>query len=138
MSVFNDLPIKRYPVFDRNKERVSIAIDTTLIEVVALRMRNQRYTILVYDYTFNQKRIQVTDTQRPDKDAPPGHGEIVKQLSTYDDNVATSVVAKLQESEDPIECVESMRKPWNSEGPDDVIRLDTTEEDNPYRGEKQR
>ena len=132
---FTQHPIKRYPKFDRNAQRIAIAMgDPTSLSVRADQMCNQRYTVLVYDYAFQQKRIQVTDIQKPDGDAPPGHGTIVKQLCTYHEDVAVSVVAKLQASEDPIECVESLRKPWNSEGPDDVVRLDTTEEDNPYRG----
>jgi len=37
-------------------------------------------TILVLRYAFNQKRIQITDTSKPDPHAPPGHGSIIHAL----------------------------------------------------------
>jgi hypothetical protein len=135
---FTHHPIKRYPSFDRDAERVAVAMDSILTTIQSSQMTNPRYSIIVYHYVMGQLRIQLTDLQKPDPDAPEGLGEIVKQLCTYHVNVALDLLAKLQASEDPIECVESMRTPWNSEGPDDVVRLDTTAADNPYRAKEQR
>lgn len=110
--------------------------DIPYIALAANTMKNQRYTLLVYRYVFGQFNIKVTDVSKPDASAPPGHGEIVKMLCTYIPDTLRNVLAKLQHSDDPVECVESMRTSHNSEGPDDVVRLDTTEKDNPHRGRK--
>lgn len=43
-------------------------------------MKNPRYTVLVQNYAYGQYRVQLTDRELPDPDAPPGHGSIVRAL----------------------------------------------------------
>jgi len=100
-----------------------------ILEFKGEEMRNPMYTIIVYLYMLGQYRIQVTELGRPDVHAPPGHGSICRLLCTYDWRTLVRVVDKLRDSDKILEKVDSYRRPWNSEGPYDRVRLDNTEED---------
>ncbi|MGA3170327.1 MAG: hypothetical protein ABSE62_04880 [Chthoniobacteraceae bacterium] len=103
-----------------------------LLEFRALR--NPRYTLMVFSFVLGQFRIQITDKEVPDTDAPEGHGGIVCEMCTYHANTMARVVRQLRMDEDPLALARSWERPWNCEGPGCRIRLDTTEADNPYRG----
>jgi|GEM_PF-3672804 len=109
------------------------------IEYFSEDMENGNYTIIVHQYMFGQLRIQLTDLRKRDPYAPEGHGGIVRELDTYHAGTASGACMNLSEAEDPEQwCIEQERD-WNCEmsadGPlaGDRIRLDETQESNPYR-----
>lgn len=53
-----------------------------------------------------------------------GHGSIVRVLMTARPSRCISVLAHLHQSPDPEACCRHMAKPWNTDHPDDKIRLD--------------
>lgn len=114
-------------------------IELNRTEYLSDDMANKNYTILVEQYMFGQLRIKLTDIRHRDPYAPKGHGGIVRELDTYYSSTAAATCMNLSEAEDPERwCIEQERD-WNCEmsgdGPlaGDRIRLDETQESNPYR-----
>lgn len=108
-------------------------------EILSDEMTNHNYTVLARDYAFGQIRIQLTDLRKPDRYAPEGHGTIVRELDTYKVETAAWCMGQLSMAEEPEKwCIEQERD-WNCEFsgdgpmPGDRIRLDETQESNPYR-----
>jgi hypothetical protein len=108
-------------------------------ELFSEDMKNGNYTIICHPYAFGQIRIQLTDLRKPDNTAPSGHGTIVRELDTYKTEVASKCISELSESEDPEKYCVSLERDWNCEysgdGPihGDRIRLDETQQSDPYR-----
>ncbi len=51
-----------------------------LLNIKAGELSDFRYGLLVQNYMFNQKRIQITDIRMRDPLMPDGHGAIVQEL----------------------------------------------------------
>lgn len=96
---------------------------------------NPRYGVLVYNYLFGQKRIQLTDREQPDSDAPEGHGSIIRLLDTYNPGTLKRVVEAILEADDPPTYCMSFARPWNTDFIGDRIRLDNKPGDRPERVE---
>ncbi len=83
------------------------------------------YGIIVRNYMFGQYRIQLTDARRPDPDAPPGHGAIVRELCTYKFPTMRAATLAMAVANDPEAYCESLANKWNCDGGTGRIRLDT-------------
>jgi hypothetical protein len=99
--------------------------------IKATNLRHPRYCVMVYQFLLGQWRIMLCDKGAPDEGGLPG---IVREMCTYDADRMTATVVRLAQSTDPEALCNSWAKPWNCEGHGGRIRLDTTEQDNPYRG----
>lgn len=105
--------------------------DTTpLIRVLPNEMKNSQYSISVWQYLMGQFRIQIEDHNAPTL-GPEGHGSVVVELDTYKKKVLEKVIQELQSSESPLKYTEGLKKPWNSDFPNDRIRLDNVSADRP-------
>lgn len=93
-------------------------------------MKNTRYSISVWSYTYGQYRIQLEDHQNPIM-APVGHGDIVREFCTYKKHAMELTVEALRLSDDPPAYAASLERPWNCDGPGGRIRLDSRLEDRP-------
>ena len=51
-----------------------------LMEIQPKDMTNSNYSVIVQQFLFGQYRIQLTDVRKPEVGAPPGHGQIVREL----------------------------------------------------------
>lgn len=85
------------------------------------------YGVVVRPYMFGQYRIQLTRLYPDGSDepfGPAGHGEIVREMCTYDPRVAHSTVAALIAAPDPEAHCRTLERPHNCEGEGGRIRLD--------------
>lgn len=98
--------------------------DLILYYVPSELMADKNHTILVRPFLLGQYRIQVTDLRRVDPDAPPGHGEIVRELCSYIAMTCMEAIETLAAAPDVVAAVDAMGRPWNQEGPGGRIRLD--------------
>jgi len=94
-------------------------------------MAHNGYSVLIRPYLGGQYRIQLCGLYRsfPDDTYPEGHGDIIREMCTYESFTAGKVLAHLRKSKDPERFCRKLTKPWNCEGPGQRIRLDTKKED---------
>jgi hypothetical protein len=105
-------------------------VDKPIKRILPQEMKNPRYSVSVWSYLLGQYRIQLEDHSNPTF-APKGHGNIIRELCTYQIATMELTVEKFRTSEDPPAYAESLAKPWNCEGPEGRIRLDSKLEDHP-------
>lgn len=120
-----------------NEYHWSFRVGKPIKRILPQEMKNPRYSIAVWAYMLGQYRIQLEDHHNPTY-APQGHGDIIRELCTYQKSRMELTVEAFRISEDPPAYAESLVKPWNCEGPGGRIRLDNKLEDHPELMEKER
>lgn len=103
-------------------------LDILILEAKGSAMANPKYSVLVLPYLFGQFRIQITDTEIPDKYAVPGHGAILREMCTYNVDKMLDVVDSITNAADPLGLIKSLETPRNCEWPSGRIRLDNEPE----------
>jgi hypothetical protein len=105
--------------------------DVILLEARAGSAVSPVHSVLVRPYAYGQYRIQLTRTDRPDYDAPEGHGSIVRELCTYNRATAYLIASAIATAEEPEAYCFGLERPWNCEYTGGRIRLDNTPADRP-------
>lgn len=105
-------------------------MDQPIKRIPPSEMKNPRYSVSVWSYLLGQYRIQLEDHNNPIY-APKGHGDIIRELCTYQKSTMELTVEAFRISDNPPVYAESLAKPWNCEGSEGRIRLDSRLEDHP-------
>lgn len=74
----------------------------TIGELLADKMVNKRYTIVVRAASGGIFRIQLTDLSRPDPFAPRGHGSVVREVLTSDRETLKNILLRVALAENPL------------------------------------
>lgn len=105
-------------------------MDQPIKRIPPSEMKNPRYSLSVWSYLLGQYRIQLEDHNNSIC-APKGHGDIIRELCTYQKSTMELTVEAFRASDDPPAYAESLARPWNCEGPEGRIKLDSSLEDRP-------
>jgi hypothetical protein len=79
-------------------------------------LNDKNYTILVYQYLYGQYRIHICDKRLKDSGAPPGHGEIIRELDTYKVEKLWSVITDIINAEELLKFINSLATEKNTKG----------------------
>ena len=108
-------------------------MDTDLLfEIRPDDMANADYRVRVRRYLLGQLRIQLVDITRDDVLAPKGAGVIVREMCSCSPTTALDRSKALAEAVDPEALAATWVTPYNCEAPGHRIRLDNTQENQPY------
>ncbi len=97
-----------------------------ILEVRRIKMINTKYSICVYPYLMGQFRIQLCSDEEADLGpTDENHGQIVREMCTYNQATMHRKVVELAMSNDPEKLARSWATEKNCEDPErGRIRLD--------------